>query len=568
MMFKKNVLTFVLLGNIFFINAQIVFQNQATTLGVGITTGTTFLGNGMSLVDYDNDGWDDITLATESTQEVRFFKNVNGSFVEQTLNMASLNHQTKSVTWVDIDNDGDKDFFVTSDTNGNKLFQNNGNLVFQDITLASGIAVTNMFSYGASWGDYNNDSFLDVFISNRSESLPNKLYKNNGDNTFTDVSAQAGISSSGHMSFCSVFFDFNNDGWQDIYISNDKYNYANIMYMNNGNNTFTDYSESSLANISIDAMTTTVGDYNNDGWFDLYVTNTPGGNVLFRNQGNGTFFNATSQSGTSFDSVGWGAVFLDADNNTTLDLYVSGQLDGSVPFLKSAAFYQNLGNQTFQIPTNAGFVGDTSESYSNAVGDINNDGLVDIVVNNSGDNDIFIWKNNTITNNNWLKVNLEGVQSNRDGIGSVIEISINGNKQYRYTHAGEGYMSQNSNTECFGLGNATTIDYIKVTWLSGVVDIINNVNSNQTLNIIEGSTLSIEENTISKIRLVTNPVKDFIIIESTLQIVKQELYTILGKKIVSQNNGNKIDISPYKTGTYLLYVTTNQGLFIKKIIVE
>lgn len=567
-MFKKNVLTFVLLGNIFFINAQIVFQNQATTLGVGITTGTTFLGNGMSLVDYDNDGWDDITLATESTQEVRFFKNVNGSFVEQTLNMASLNHQTKSVTWVDIDNDGDKDFFVTSDTNGNKLFQNNGNLVFQDITLASGIAVTNMFSYGASWGDYNNDSFLDVFISNRSESLPNKLYKNNGDNTFTDVSAQAGISSSGHMSFCSVFFDFNNDGWQDIYISNDKYNYANIMYMNNGNNTFTDYSESSLANISIDAMTTTVGDYNNDGWFDLYVTNTPGGNVLFRNQGNGTFFNATSQSGTSFDSVGWGAVFLDADNNTTLDLYVSGQLDGSVPFLKSAAFYQNLGNQTFQIPTNAGFVGDTSESYSNAVGDINNDGLVDIVVNNSGDNDIFIWKNNTITNNNWLKVNLEGVQSNRDGIGSVIEISINGNKQYRYTHAGEGYMSQNSNTECFGLGNATTIDYIKVTWLSGVVDIINNVNSNQTLNIIEGSTLSIEENTISKIRLVTNPVKDFIIIESTLQIVKQELYTILGKKIVSQNNGNKIDISPYKTGTYLLYVTTNQGLFIKKIIVE
>ena len=564
---KRILLYIFLLCNIF-LYAQINFQNQATTLGVGITTGTTFLGNGMSIVDFDNDGWDDITLATESTQEVRFFKNVNGSFIEQTLNMPTLNYQTKSVTWVDIDNDGDKDFFVTSDTNGNKLFQNNGNLAFQDITLASGIAVTNMFSYGASWGDYNNDGFLDVFISNRSETFSNKLYKNNGDNTFTDVSNSSGISNMGHMSFCAAFLDINNDGWQDIYISNDKTDQANILYLNNGNNTFSDHSESSLTNVSIDAMTTTVGDYNNDGWFDIYVTNNPGGNVLFNNQGDGTFFNATTQSGTSFNSVGWGAVFFDADNDTDVDLYVSGQLDGSVPFLKSAAFYQNLGNQTFQIPTNAGFVGDTSESYSNAVSDINNDGLVDIVVNNSGDDDVFIWKNNTITNNNWLKVKLEGVQSNRDGIGSVIEISINGNKQYRYTHAGEGYMSQNSNTESFGLGNATTIDYLKVTWLSGVVDIINNVNSNQMLNIIEGSTLSIEEDTINKISLVTNPVKDFIIIESPLQIVKLELYTILGKKIISQNNGNKIDISPYKAGTYLLHVTTNQGLFIKKIIVE
>lgn len=548
------------------INAQILFQDEAPNIGMNVSSGNTFLGNGLSLVDFDNDGWDDISLATGIYQGVRFFKNVNGSFVEQTFNLPNLNIQTRAVNWVDIDNDGDKDLFVTSDVSGNKLFENIGNLVFQEITQNSGMNTNNMFSYGASWGDYNNDSFLDVFISNRSESVSNKLYKNNGDNTFTNESGFAGISNVGHMSFCSAFFDFNNDGFQDIYISNDKYDQANIMYMNNGNGTFTDVSESTFTNISIDAMTTTIGDYNNDGWFDIYVTNTQNGNVLFKNLADGTFLNTTAQSGTSFNSIGWGAVFFDADNDMDIDLYVSGSLDGSTAGFLSAAFYENLGNETFFIPTNAGFYGDTRESYSNAIADLNKDGLVDIVVNNGGNMDIYVWNNETNTTNNWLKVTLEGSQSNRDGIGAVIEISINNNKQYRYTHSGEGYLSQNSTTKYFGLGNATIIDYVKVTWLSGLVDVLYDINPNQNLQIIEGSTLSLNSSRINKVRLKTNPVDDALIVQSDAPVVRLELYSILGQNLVSCYNKSQIDVSYLESGYYFLQVTTSHGFSTIKFI--
>ncbi|WP_084203418.1 FG-GAP-like repeat-containing protein [Psychroserpens damuponensis] len=549
--------------------AQINFQDEAVALGVGIATGSPIMGNGLSLVDFNGDGFDDITLATENGQELRFFVNTNGSFTEQILNIPSFNYQTKSVNWVDIDNDGDKDFFVTSDTNGNRLYENMGNLIFQDITTVSGINDANMYSYGASWGDYNNDGYLDVFISNRSEAIANILYHNNGDNTFTNVSVLAGISNLGHMSFCSVFFDYNNDGWQDLYISNDKTNYANILYRNNGDNTFTDESESSLTNVSIDAMTTTVGDYNNDGWFDIYVTNGPSGNVLFRNEGDGTFYNATQQSGTSFNSFGWGAVFLDAENDTDLDLYVSGQLDGSIPSFVSAAFYENLGNTTFNSSNTSGFNGDNNESYSNAVSDLNNDGLIDIVVNNGGDDLLSVWENQSVTTNNWLKVNLEGVVSNRDGIGSKIEISINGNKQYRYTHAGEGYLSQNSTTTSFGVGDATVVDYIKVTWLSGVEDVINNVTTNQILQIVEGSnSLSLHDNYVDTIYLKNNPVNSVINVVSTLPVLKLELFSLLGQKILIKYNSDQLNVSQFQSGHYLLYIQTIRGVSVKKVVIE
>ena len=157
---------------------------------------------------------------------------------------------------------------------------------FTDITVSSGITTETMKSWGGAWGDYNNDGYLDLFLSNRdivNRDYPNLLYKNNGDNTFTDVSNLVGISNVNHISFCASFFDFNNDGWQDIYIINDRYNTSNIMYKNNGNGTFTDVSAASGTNISIDAMSSAIGDYNNDGWLDIYVTNTTLGNYFLKN---------------------------------------------------------------------------------------------------------------------------------------------------------------------------------------------------------------------------------------------------------------------------------------------
>ena len=283
--------------------AQIAFDNEAETLGVEIICGNTLFGNGVSFFDYDNDGWDDLTVATADDDPVRFYKNINGNFVEQTLNIANNNWRNKQVNWVDIDNDGDNDLFVTSDTSINRLYENLGNMILQDITSTSGLLNEVLVTYGASWGDYNNDGFLDVFLSNRDTTIPNILYKNNGNNTFSLVNSESGLITTGTLSFCSAFIDYNKDGFQDIYVANDKVEYPNIMYKNNGDGTFTEVGFETGTDITIDAMSVTIGDYNSDSWLDIYVTNDVVGNVLLKNNGNGTFSDETLSSNTAMNSV-------------------------------------------------------------------------------------------------------------------------------------------------------------------------------------------------------------------------------------------------------------------------
>ncbi len=543
--------------------SQIQFENNAELLGVGMSCGNGFLGNGVSFYDFDNDGWDDITLTTDGTHEVTFYKNYNGFFVEQNINIPEIDYQTKQVNWVDYDNDGDNDLFVTSDVNGNRLYQNTGNLNFTDVTVAANLPLDNLKTFGASWGDYDNDGYLDVFLSNRdlTYTIPNLLFKNNGDGTFSNVSMAAGIGTGSHLSFCSAFFDFNNDGYQDIYVSNDKEVEVNLMYQNNGDGTFTEVAEATGTAISIDAMSVTVGDYNNDGWFDLYITNAPDGNVFFRNNGNGTFTDIASQTGTSFYSVGWGAVFFDADNDTDLDLYVSSSETGSTLAYISSAFYKNQGSNLFEIPDNIGFQNDNRSSYSNAIGDINNDGLADLVVTNVNDQDIFLWQNSSTNSNNWLKVRLEGTSSNKNGIGSVIEVSYNGGqKQYRYTLCGEGYLSQNSGSEFFGLGPHTEIDYVKVTWLSGHQDVLYNVAANQQLTITENTSLSINESSHNNtIRISPNPAHHFVTVKSNSQIRYIRLYNTIGQILISKTinqQTTELDLSKYKSGLYYIEIIT------------
>jgi hypothetical protein len=429
----------------------------------------------------------------------------------------------------------------------------------------------NLFTYGASWGDFNNDGFLDVFICNRDEfnlATPNFLFKNNGDGTFTNVSLAAGIKTTSDMSFCAAFFDYNNDGYQDIYVSNDKFSIANTLYRNNGDGTFSDASQSSGTGISIDAMSVTIDDYNYDGWLDIYITNGTEGNVFFRNNGDGTFTDVAASTGTLFNSIGWGAIFFDAENDTDLDLYVSGEYIPNPIYLPSA-FYQNNGQGFFTMPANSGLGQDTAKSYSNAIGDINNDGLTDFLVTNT-DEKIFLYQNQTTTANKWLKVALEGTQSNRDGVGSIIEISVNGNSQYRYTLCGEGYLSQNSATEIFGLGTATIVDYVKIKWLSGIEDVVYNVTPNQKITIVEGSTLSVNE-VESQFKLAyNNPVDDFLSLTSNVKIDHICIYNQLGQEVIRRNNKNTvnefIDVSFLTSGMYLIELSIGYSKHYLKIL--
>ncbi|MDA9628137.1 FG-GAP-like repeat-containing protein [Flavobacteriaceae bacterium] len=559
------------------VNAQISFEDVANEIGTSYSYGTSTWGGGVSFADFDNDGWDDLTFASEEGTEIYFLKNNDGIFNSISLNGISNTFKTKQVIWVDYDNDGDQDFFVTGFEGVNKFYKNDGDMNFTDISSTIGFFQTDLFTYGVSFADMDNDGDLDAFISNRdgvADDQRNYLYRND-EGTYIDITASAGLSMSSHLSFCSIIFDYNNDGFQDIYISNDKPDNLNILYKNNGDGTFDDVSEYSGAGIGINAMTTTIGDYNNDGWFDIYITNTPEGNELLRNNGDGTFTNVAEATATTFNSVGWGAVFLDADSDGLLDLYVSSDFDGSVGSFLSAAFYHQQNNETFIIPENIGFQDDTRKSYTNAIGDIDNDGKPDIVVGNDIEPN-FLWANTTVNENNWLKVKLEGVISNRDGIGNTIEINIDGQSQYRYTLAGEGYLSQNSFYEFFGMGNATEVDYVKVTWTAtGETEIINNIAANQAIIIKEGSGILSSENNLkdTTFSIYPNPSSNGIFKLSVLnqEKVSVQVFDISGRLITKKNDvrdNDQINLSQYQKGIYIARLSSETKNKTLKLVVD
>ena len=565
---------------LFFVNitsAQISFEDVADVIGTAYSYGSSTWGGGVSFADFDNDGWDDLTFATEEGTEIYFLKNNDGNFSSITLNGISNTFKTKQVIWIDYDNDGDQDFFVTGFEGVNKFYKNDGDMNFTDVSSSIGFFETDLFTYGVSFADMDNDGDLDAFISNRdgeADDQRNYLYRND-EGTFIDITDSAGLSMSSHLSFCSIIFDYNKDGFQDIYISNDKPDNLNILYKNNGDGTFDDVSEYSGAGIGINAMTTTIGDYNNDGWFDIYITNTPEGNELLRNNGDGTFTNVAEATATTFNSVGWGAVFLDADLDGLLDLYVSSDFDGSVGSFLSSAFYHQQNNETFIIPENIGFQEDTRKSYTNAIGDIDNDGKPDIIVGNDIEPN-FLWSNKTVNENNWLKVKLEGVISNRDGIGNTIEININGQSQYRYTLAGEGYLSQNSFYEFFGLANATEVDYVKVTWTAtGESEIINNIAANQAITIKEGSGVLSSVNNLkdTTFSIYPNPSANgiFKISVANQEIVSLQVFDISGRLItkkINLKNNDQINLSQYQKGVYIARFSSETKNEVLKLIID
>ena len=568
---------------------QTVFQENATALGLNYSYGAGFLGGGVSFFDYNNDGWDDLTFSSQNGSPVFFFRNNGGFFSQDTFNIFTSTFQHKQVQWVDYDNDNDYDLFVTSDSHTNRLYRNDGAFNFTDVTFTAGLLNAANYNFGASWGDYNNDGYLDIFISFRepTQTQPNLLYRNNGDGTFTEVGAAAGIVQSGDLSFCSAFFDYDNDGWQDIYIANDKIGTRNYMYHNNGDGTFTDTSAATGTDLYMGAMCVTVGDYNNDGWQDLYITNDDNtdpsatqGNVLLHNNGNGTFTNVAPSKGLTVDSVCWGAVFLDANLDTDLDILTVASRDGV--FTPSSAYFESTGNGNFFEPTTSGIYGiDNSISYANAIGDVDNDGYPDVIVLNESNQNVDLWQNNTANSNNWLKIKLKGTVSNSDGIGSRIEVHANGKSQYRYTHCGESYLGQSSASEFVGVGTAPQIDYIQVTWLSGLVDRIDNVLPNQAITIIEGSSpLSIDDvNTNDDYLTVfpnpsTNYFKiafndNFLVSENTP--AKLKLYDSLGKlvldEIISTSNYT-INTENLATGHYTLKVMANNLVSVKQLIIN
>jgi hypothetical protein len=499
--------TIIVLGFLFFLSfasAQ-TFIESSSALGISHTLiSPVDMGAGVSFFDFDNDGLDDITLVQQG-DSAQFYKNMGGYFELQPSLIFGPNRAIELI-WVDYDNDGDNDLFLSAYNGTCRLLQNMGNMQFTDVTLAAGLFGLNSANYGASFADFDKDGDLDLYLCRYQPGgdasnplLTNRLFRNNGNGTFTDVTNTAGVANGTKPSFMGIWFDYNNDTWPDLYIINDKSYASNTLYNNNGDGTFSDVtlitnSGMVFNGFADDPMSATFADFDNDGDNDLYASNTGGPGLsgrLLVAQSNLVFTEEAAQRNVDIDFTSWGATFIDADNDSWQDLYVTTgtQSPSSLNDVRSYFYRSNASANFTDSPQNFSNSSHVAASFSVAKGDINNDGFTDMVVLNTKGTNSYLWLNEGTSQNNYVKITLEGTLSNRMAIGSWIRVYVDANIYYYYTRCGENYCSQNSQHHIFGLGQYENIDSIEVTYLSGITDVYYNLEVNENYYFTEGETL-------------------------------------------------------------------------------
>jgi hypothetical protein len=472
------------------VNGQ-TFTEVALSVGIDHSYEGEEYGGGASFYDVNHDGWDDLTLCQSGTP-IQLYLNEGGTFADP-INVCPNTGNAKSVCWVDYDNDGDADLFVTRFESPWTLLRNDGNLgTMTDVTSQAGLPNnTNYRTYGQAWGDIDLDGDLDLYISNyNSDGVTNLFYLNNGDGTFTDITMSSGADDGSVWSFQPNFMDYDQDMYPDLFVINDRLPASNHMYHNNGDGTFTNVTTELGLEYYIFSMNNTCADYDQDGDLDIYVSNNPFGNLLHRFDSEaGVFEEVAVDAGVAVNDHSWSAQWFDADNDTWEDLHVSCS-----PFWNQPGqnrFFKNAGDGTFAANYfNNGFEIDHGASHTTVTGDYNNDGFADLCVILDAPDKTRLFETQP-NDNNYIKVGLNGVLSNTDGIGSWLHLWIGEQKYIRYTHCGEGYMSQNSQYEIFGLGAATAADSLVVYWPSGHVDRFYDVSANETYNFTEGESLTI-----------------------------------------------------------------------------
>ena len=456
-------------------------------------------GAGMSMADFNGDGLDDLSFAHYGGV-LKFFEGNGTGFTELVLNMPAYLNEAKGILWADIDNDGDQDLFVTYRLAPNRLYRNDGEMTLVDISDVCGIAQTNQRSYGASFGDYDKDGLLDLFVANYvlGQDYPhNELYHNLGEGLFEDVTLDTPMGEVVDNSFQGHWVDFNEDGNLDLHLIQDRLCFENRFY-EQVDGVFTEVANERGLDYAINCMSTSVADYDRDNDLDLYLTaGLFEGNFLLNNTG-GSFTPHVVEEGDSTDLhlTSWAANWFDADNDGWDDLHVATGFSVYSQYPQVFAQYPDVPN-AFYWNSEGVFSQDTAAifqtnqlSFATAVGDYNGDGFPDLVSHRFGE---YAQVLEGIPNQNkWLKVSLIGVESNRDGIGAKIRAYSNGEVTYRMTFCGENYMGQNSRWETFGLGTENTLDSLTVHWPSGIVDQYYDVLSLQSLVLIEGA--SIEPN--------------------------------------------------------------------------
>ena len=466
------------------------FVDISDDLGIDAPITYSIMGAGMSFYDFNKDGWDDLTYCQTDVPPV-FYQNNGGTFTEVDFGIIG-DGEIKHLTWVDFDNDGDADIFYTMKDGPCRLFENDGAFNFTDISAGGGFPDNDTHHVnGCSWGDYDKDGLLDVYLCHFNDQFyptqyTNWLMKNNGDGTFTNVTETAGCGNGHSRTFQASFFDYNNDNWPDIYVINDRFLYPNALYKNNGDGTFEDVSTITNTGVIIDAMSSSPADYDNDEDLDLYMTNSVPGNILLNNN-DGVFADSTAATDLFVYGVCWAANWVDFENDGKQDVYVCTMDNGDLESYNFAA--KNVGLGAFPQVGFLSFPDDEFQSWSSVSGDINNDGYTDLANSVKITQHTPVWLNEATAGNNYIKIGLEGTASNKDAIGSWIKVYTTDVVQTRYTYCGEDYLCQDSQREIIGVGLAQVIDSISVLWPSGFEEWFYDVDANQTLNISEGETM-------------------------------------------------------------------------------
>ena len=497
-------------------------------------------GCGCAFIDYDNDGWMDLLVlsgtrlggAPEGTTNRLYKNNRDGTFADVT-EKAGL----RSVGWAsgvcvgDYNNDGFDDIFCTN-FGQNTLYRNNGDGTFTDVTRQAGLlSDSTRFGAGCSFLDYNRDGHLDLFVSNyvrfsfetagvpganpycRWKGIPvecgprglgtgkHSLYRNNGDGTFTEVTQQAGINAAAPTyGLTVVAADFDEDGWQDIYLASDST--PSLLFMNNRDGTFREEGLLRGVALSEDGMEQAgmgigVGDYDLDGHLDLAKTHfLDDATVLYHNDGKGNFEDATEAAHLAVETryIGWGVGFVDLDNDGLPDLFivtghVYSQVERSLPqypHRTPRVLFRNLGNGVFEELTNELGPAITIPHCSRgcAFGDFDNDGDIDILIVNLNEPPSLL-RNDLSGSTNWVKVKLEGVKSNRSAIGARVLVHYAGKTQAQALLSQSSFFSCNDPRLHFGLGSATAVD-LDVYWPSGLHETFKQLSANQLVTIKEG----------------------------------------------------------------------------------
>jgi hypothetical protein len=478
---------------------------------------------GVAWFDYDADGDQDLYTTGGLMVNALYRNNGDGTFTDVTaaagLSLPAGTH-TQGVLTGDIDNDGYRELFVTTwFTQRNYFFQNNGDGTFSDISQSSGICLDTLWTSAAAFEDFNLDGYLDLYTVNyvyqptvlfdsvgtqvgyAHRCDANSLFMNNHDGTFTDVAAAYAVADTG-CGLAVVMSDFDLDNDRDILIANDFGDWItpNVMYRNEWPQPFADISQSSGMDIPMYGMGIAAGDYDHDLDPDYYITDI-GPSSLLRNNGNGTFSDVAGSAGVLNDSINglartaWGAVFFDYDHDTWLDLAVANGYIQLLPSLHNAtqdpnALYRNLGNGTFADMSLAAGIADTNAARGMAVADYDQDGDLDLFLNVVridtlvAENSL-LYRNDQNTGNHWLQVALQGVTQNRDAFGSKVQITAGGVRQVQEILSGSSHMSQNATAAHFGLGSATTVDSLVVTWPNGQVEVMLAVPVDRVIHVVQ-----------------------------------------------------------------------------------